>query len=131
MVAKSKSLPAKLKDARLVAWKKLVPLSVFKLSSGSRAGVVVDKEGTPQLFVFDTPALLDVLSTIDESLSGKVSHKEYHSKSVNPAGWLIDEIEAKLPLSPKYVDSLREAIAEAEERGWVPFEKIRSELAFS
>lgn len=131
-MAKGKKLaPAKLEDAKLVPWKKVVPLSVFKLSKGSRAGVVLDKEGVPQLFIFDTFALLDVLSTIDEALVDKLSPKDYHLKSVNPAGWLIDEIESQLPLNPKYIKSLKEAIDEAEKKEWVPFAKIQAELGLT
>ena len=110
-------------------WKKAVPLSVFKLSAGSKAGVVVDKNGVPRLFIFDTNALLDILSAIDDPLADKLSDKEYHSKSTNPAGWLIDELESKLPVDEKYIDSLRAAIIEAEKKGWVPFEKVRSALS--
>lgn len=128
-MVKSKShLPAKIKSAKLVPWQKVAPLSVFKLEKDSRAGVVLDKNGAPQLFIFDTSALLDVLSTIDESLIDKLSTKDYHSKKTNPAGWLIDEIESKLPLKPKFVESLRKALQEAQKKGWVPFSKIQSEL---
>lgn len=128
-MVKTKALSAaKLKDAKLVPWRKVVPLSVFKLSKGSRAGVVLDKEGVPQLFIFDTFALLDILSTVDEALVDKLSPEDYYQKSVNPAGWLIDEIESRLPLNPKYVKSLKKAINEAEEKGWVPFSKIKREL---
>lgn len=128
-MAKSKSLlPTKFKDARLVPWNKIVPLSVFNLGKSSRAGVVLDKEGTPQLFIFDTFALLDVLSEIDEKLVDRLSTTDYHSKSVNPAGWLIDEIEARLPLNPEYIQSLKDAIDEANKKGWIPFSKLQKEL---
>lgn len=122
---------SKLKEAKLIPWKKIVPLSVFKLNKGSRAGVVIDKEGVPQIFIFDTPALLDVLSKIDEALVDKIAPKEYHSREFNPAGWLIDEIEARLPLNPKYVASLKEALNEANQKGWVPFSKIQAELGLA
>src|SRR3990167_5256584 len=83
---------------RFTAWTKFAPKSVFPLSKGSRAGVVVDREGKPKLFVFDTFALLDVLSEIDERLVDTLSHEAYASKETNPAGWMIGEIESKLPL---------------------------------
>ena len=127
-MAKNKLLPAKLSNAKLISWEKVAPKSVFPLERGSRAGVVVDKSGAPQLFVFDTFALLDVLSEIDEGLVDKLSSAEYHSKAVNPAGWLIDKIETKLPLDTAYIQSLKDAIAEAKKKGWVPFEKIEREL---
>lgn len=128
-MAKDRNLtPAKLKDAKLVPWNKVKPLSVFKLSRGSRAGVVLDKKGIPQLFIFDTCGLLDILSIIDEALVDKLSARDYHQREINPAGWLIDEIESQLPLNPKYIKSLKEAIDEAEKKGWVPFSKIQTEL---
>lgn len=98
------------------------------MEEGSRAGVVVDKNGSPQLFVFDTHALLDILSKIDDALVDRLSEADYHSKETNPSGWLIDEIESHLPISNKYVQSLKDAIEEAEEKGWVPFEQIKEEL---
>lgn len=128
-MGKSKSLLSnKLTDAGLVPWDKIVPLSVFKLGKSSRAGVIVDKDGTPHLFIFDTYALLDILSEIDEKLVDRLSIPEYHSKAVNPAGWLIDELESRLPLNPEYVKSLRSAIDEANKKGWVPFSKIQKKL---
>ena len=130
-MGKSNFVPAKLKDAKLVPWNKVVPLSVFKLHKGSRAGIILDKHGAPQLFIFDTFALLDVLSKIDEALVDRVSTKEYHSKSVNPAGWLIDEIETRLPLKPEFVQSLKDAVDEANKKGWVPFSKIQRELGLA
>lgn len=117
----------KLEGAKLVSWTRFV-LSKFKLHKDSRAGIIVDKNGVPQLFIFDTPAFLDVLSTIDEPLLDRLSDAEYHLKNSNPAGWLIDEIEAKLPPNPEFVHTLKEAIGEAKKKGWVPFSKIQKEF---
>ena len=83
------------------------------------------------LFIFDSFALLDVLSKIDEELVDRLSAEEYHDKSVNPAGWLIDEIESKLPLNPKFVLSLKKSIAEAKKNGFIPFEKVKRELGLA
>lgn len=127
MTPKKKSLiPSH--GAKLLPWQKWQPTLILPLEKGSRAGVVVDKNGSPQLFVFDTHALLDILSTIDEALSDRLSAEDYQSKEANPSGWLIDEIEAHLPVSEEYVQSLKNAIAEAEEKGWIPFEQIKKEL---
>jgi len=131
-MVKPKSLsPNKLKNAKMVPWKKVVPLSVFKIKKGSRAGVVLDADGAPQLFVFDTFALLDILSEIDEKLVDRLPVPEYHSKSINPAGWLIDELESRLPLNPLYIKSLKEAIDEADKKGWIPFSKIQKSLGLN
>ena len=127
-MTKKNLLPINVSDAKLVSWKHLSPASIFPLERGSRAGIIVDREGKPQLFIFDTFALLDVLSRIDEALVDRLLPREYHSKTINPAGWLIDELEEKLPLDPKYIKSLKDAIDEANKKGWVPFEKIEQEL---
>ena len=121
------SAVTELKGAKLVTWGKSL-LSSLKLHKSSRAGIIVDKKGAPQLFVFDTPAFLDILSTIDEALVDRLSDKEYHSKTANPAGYLIDKIEARLPLDPQYVLSLKSAVDEANKKGWVPFSKILKNL---
>lgn len=126
-----KYLPIKLSSAKLVSWKKIVPPSVLPVEKDSKAGVVIDAEGKPHLFIFDTFAFLDLLSTIDERLVDHLSPKLYYSKQGNPAGWLIDEIEAKLPLSSKYITSLKQAIKEAQKKGWVSFGKIEQELGLA
>lgn len=126
---KKKLLPTKLSDAKLIPWDKLAPKSVFPLEKNSRAGVVVDRSGVPQLFIFDTFALLDVLSEIDEQLVDRLSNEEYHSKSVNPAGWLIDELESQLPINPGYANELLKGIEEAKRKGFIPFERIKAELS--
>ncbi|MBA3046784.1 hypothetical protein KKC83_00355 [Patescibacteria group bacterium] len=124
----SSAKPAK---AKLVSWHKAIHGSPIKLAKDSHAGVIIDKQGTPQMFVFDTFAFLDILSEIDDRLADKLSHKEYHSKTDNPAGWLIDEIEAKLPVNPGFVQSLKNSIKEADKKGWVPFSKIQADLGLT
>ena len=125
---KSSSKYPALAGGKLFPWANFAPKSVFPLERGSRAGVVVDARGTPRLFVFDTAALLDVLSAIDEKLVGRLSTDDYYTKSANPAGWLIDELGSKLPVDDTYAGTLRDAIREAEEKGWVPLSKIEHEL---
>ena len=127
-MVKRKLSPAKLSDAKLVSWEKVSPKSVFPLEKGSRAGVVLDRKSAPQLFIFDTFALLDVLSRIDKALVDRLSHEEYHSKSANPSGWLIDELESRLPVRQEYADALRRGIEEAKRKGFIPFEKIAADL---
>lgn len=123
-----RSVPVRVSNAKLIPWERVAPKSVFPLEHGSRAGVVVDRAGVPRVFVFDTFALLDVLSAVDERLVDRLSDAEYHSKEANPTGWLIDELETKLPVSNEYVQSLKEAIAEAQRKGWVPFEEVERAL---
>ena len=131
MVNKKKTKLAKVSDAKLVSWQNIAPKSVFPLGKGSQAGVMLDRAGAPRYFIFNTEALLDVLSEIDESLSYRLSSEEYYSKTANPAGWLIDRLETHMPLSAKYVQSLKSAIGEAQKKGWIPFRKIETELSFA
>lgn len=123
-----KNIPAKRKSAKLIPLRKIVPASIFKLGRKSKAAVIVDRKGVPQVFLFDSFALLDLLSKIDEGLVDRLSSEAYHDPSVNLAGWLIDAIEAKLPVHPDFVHSLQKAIAEAKRKGWIPFEDIKQEL---
>ena len=125
---KKRLMPARLGHAKLSPWKRVVSASVFPLSRGSKAGVVFDRGGMPRVFVFDTFALLDVLSAVDARLLDRLSDEEYHSKDANPAGWLIDELEAKLPVRESYLQSLKAAIAEATRKGWVPFDAVERAL---
>ncbi len=125
---RKRSLPVRIAGAKCVPWKRLAPKSIFPLEKSSRAGVVLDRAGTPRVFVFDTAALLDVLSAIDAQLVDRLPDKAYHSKDANPAGWLIDELESRLPVSPEYIQSLKEAITEAKRKGWVPFEAVERAL---
>lgn len=131
MPKKKPLLPTKLSDAKVIPWQELVPNSVLPLEKGAKAGVIVDRQGIPRMFVFDTAALLEVLSTIDEQLADRLSAEDYHSKEVNPTGWLIDEIEGKLPLDKQYIQSLKDAITEAKQTGWIPLETIERELHFT
>ena len=128
---KKRTKLAKVSNEKLVSWKKIAPQSVFPLGKGSHAGVVLDRAGGPRYFVFNTNALLDVLSEIDESLLECLSSEDYYSKVANPAGWLIDRLESKLPLSADYVYSLKSAIGEAQKKGWISFKKIEAELQLS
>lgn len=125
---KNKFLPTKQSGAKLVSWKRLIDASVIPISKKSRAAIVVDRRNVPLLFVFDTFAFLDVLSKIDEELVDRLSSKQYHSRKINPAGWVIDEIESKLPLRKDYILSLKKAINEAKEKGWIPVDRIEKDV---
>ena len=105
---------------RLVPGTKYKLLKSFGISKPSQAAVAVDKNGNPQIFVLNTFALLDILSAVDETLVDKLSIQEYHSKKHNPAGWLIDELESRLPLKTDFIASLKDALQEAGREGWFP-----------
>lgn len=106
---------------RFIPWKKTRFLRSFPLGGKSRAALMIDAKGAPRFFILDTHALLDVLSRIDDALVDRLSPEEYYAKEANPAGWLIDEIESRLPLKKGYAASLKQAIKEAQEEGWIPF----------
>ena len=127
-MTKKKSPLTKQTIDQLVQWEKIVPKSVLPIEKTSRAGVIVDRNGAPHFFIFDAFALLDVLSAIDDKLVDRLSTEAYHSKTINPAGWLIDHIEERLPLNPVYIQSLRDAITDAQKKGWIPFNVIEQEL---
>ena len=116
--------PLDITKGKLLPWTKFQFLHPFKLAGKARAAVVTNGHGRAQYFVLNTFALLDVLSAIDDPLSHRLSIEEYHSKKINPAGWLIDEIESQLPLNPKLAASLKKAVAQAKQKGWVPLENI-------
>lgn len=110
------SLPKELREAGLK-------------SSHFKAAVVVDKKGSPRYFVFDTYSLWDLLCAVDAKLEEQVSAKEYVFH--NPVGWLIDGIEAHLPINPKLVLRLKKGIEEAKRLGLVPFSRIKHKLGLS
>ena len=130
-MAKTNPVPIKPKELKLFSWNKFTPLKILKINKRSKAAVVLDKTGRPQLFLFDTFALLDLLSQIDEALVDKLSIEEYHSPTMNPAGSLIDGIEANLPINPKYVASLKAAIKEADKKGWLSLSKVQADLGLA
>lgn len=116
-------LAIKSKKIEFVSWQKIVPKRVFKFSKNSQV-VAVLEQGAPRYVFFNINGFLDMLSEIDEKLVDKFSAKDYYSKKHNPAGWLIDEIESKLPVNPKYANSLKQIIAEANKKGWIPFKNL-------
>ena len=94
-----------------------------------KAGVVLDKNGSPKYFIFDTCSLWDMLCAFDAKFEENVSAEEYVFH--NPVGWLIDAIETHLPINPKLVLRLKKGIEESKKLGFVPFEKIKHELGLS
>lgn len=94
-----------------------------------KAAVVIDKAGAPQYFVFDTYSLWDVLCAADEKLEARLPAREYVLR--NPIGWLIDAIEAHLPLNPKLITRLKKGIEEAGRVGVVPFERVKQALGLT
>lgn len=109
---------------------KLIPLSNFskkagKYLSASQTNVVVDKDGTPLGFVFGRNAFIDFLEKIDTEFQNKV--KNPRSAYNNPAGKLIDLIEERLPLNPKFVKDLKVSV-QTKNKAWIPLAQIAKSL---
>jgi len=122
----SKSLTSK---SKFLSWDKFIKKSSIKLDKNSQAGVISDEKGAPQLFLFDTFALLDILSEIDDRLADKLDHKDYHSQKFNPSHSLIAQIESRLPVNSDFIVSLKNSIKEAQEKGWVTLAQVQKELS--
>ena len=121
-------LPLKTKGYRATPFHKISYLKEVGIDKKSKAAVVVDNNDVPRFFIFDTFALLDLLSQIDDALVDRLSPEDYHSKGVNPSGWLIDEIESRLPLKKNFVLSLKKALKQGQKEGWIPFSQIKFDL---
>ena len=110
---------------------KLVPFGKFvkiptKLSFLSSTSVVIDKKGSPLGFVFGRDSFITFLQHIDSEFEKTAKHEElvFH----NPAGKLIDLIEDRLPLNPRFVEDLKQSLHNAEKSGWISFEDIKKSL---
>jgi len=105
----------------------LIPLSKYsklgnKFSFLSNTSVVVDKKGTPLGFVFGRDSFISLLEKIDGEFEQKIKNPK--DAFNNPAGKLIDLIEENLPVDKEFAADLKEAIATAKKRGWIPFKDI-------
>lgn len=103
----------------------------LEMEKGSEIRIMIGEKGKPEAFVFNTSGFLDLLSAMDEGLVDRLSSEDYHSSQANFAGWLIDQIEERLPVSKAAVESLKEALQESREKGWIQFDSIKNELALN
>ncbi len=91
---------------------KLVPFKKFTKKSESfnlsDTSVMVDKKGVPLGFVFGRDSFISFLEYIDSEFEKRVEDPKVAYD--NPAGRLIDLIESKLPLNPKFVKDLKSSI---------------------
>ena len=99
----------------------------FAFPKNFKALVLKSQNGSPKYFVFDTQSLWDMLCAADEKFEEKASPEEYWYS--NPVGWLVDEIESRLPVNPKLTERLKKNLREAEKLGLVPFLTIKEKLA--
>ena len=106
---------------------KLIPFAKFsgkakKISFLSNASVVVDRKGVPLGFVFGRDSFISFLEHIDGEFEKKVDDPK--KAFDNPAGKLIDLIEERLPINPKFIKDLKSSIAEVKKNNWIPFERV-------
>ena len=94
-----------------------------------KAAVMMDKNNVPRYFVFDVYSLWNLLCAFDERFEESVPTRVY--VRANPFGWLVDAIEAFLPLNPILAAKLKKGISQAEKRGFVPFEEILRKLGLA
>ena len=77
----------------------------------SGASVVMDGKNTPIQFIFGRDAFISFLEHIDSEFEKNISNPDIAYN--NPAGKLIDLIEERLPLHPKFVKDLKESISKS------------------
>lgn len=107
---------------------KLVPFKKFskKAKVLSDASVVVNDKNIPLGFVFGRDAFISLCTLIDDEFEKRVNNpgKSYD----NPAGKIIDLIEERLPVNPKFAKDLKLSIKEARNGRWIPMEEIARSL---
>lgn len=103
--------------------KKIVPFSKFsKKTSISGASVVMDDKNTPLGFVFGRDSFISFLERIDCEFEKRVKNPKLAYD--NPAGRLIDLIEERLPLQPKFVKDLKDSIKSSRKRDFISLEEL-------
>lgn len=110
---------------------KVVPFKKFskkaqEIVPSADTSVVVDGKGIPLGFIFGRDAFISFLEYIDNEFEKNLDDPEKAFN--NPAGKLIDLIEEKLPVNPKFVKEIKEARANAKRTGWVSLEEIERSL---
>lgn len=109
---------------KLIPFKKFSKKAHLPVSSGT--SVMVDEKGIPLEFIFGRDAFISFLEYIDNEFEKNITNPDIAFN--NPAGKLIDLIEAKLPVKPKFIKEVKEARAKAKKTGWINFDKIEQSL---
>lgn len=104
--------------------KKLVPFSKIAKNPSvlAKTSVIVEENGIPTGFVFGRDAFISFLEYLDTEFEKRANNEK--KAYGNPAGNLIDLIEEKLPINPKFAKELKASITQAKKTGWIPFEQI-------
>lgn len=104
---------------------KLIPFKKYSKNATiipSRASVILDKDNIPAGFIFGRNAFISLCTIIDEEFEKRVSdpRKAYD----NPAGRIIDAIEEKLPVNPKFAQDLKDSIKNTKEKDLLSLDEI-------
>lgn len=94
---------------------KLVPFKKFSKKMTqvpSGASVLMDEKNIPLQFIFGRDAFISFLEYIDNEFEKNIPDPDIAYN--NPAGKLIDLIEERLPLNPKFIKDLKESIAKSK-----------------
>lgn len=87
---------------------------------------MINKTGVPLGFVFGRDSFINFLEYIDSEFEKRV--KDQKKAYDNPAGRLIDLIEAKLPLNPKFVKDLKSSVTKTRKSDWISLDEISHSL---
>lgn len=110
---------------------KLVPFKKFSKKAAeqsflSNASVIVDQKNIPLGFVFGRDSFISFCTVIDDEFENRV--KDPKKAYDNPAGRLIDLIEEKLPINPKFARDLKDSIKNAQQTRWIPLDEVSRSL---
>lgn len=107
---------------------KLIPFRKFSIGRPSLSGgsVVVNEQNIPLGFVFGRDSFISLCTAIDDEFEKRV--KDPKIAFNNPAGKIIDLIEEKLPVNPKFKADLKDSIKSARQTRWISLEEISAAL---
>lgn len=108
---------------------KLVPFKKFSRKASqvpTGTSVIVDEKNIPLGFVFGRDAFISLCTVIDDEFEHRV--KDPKKAYDNPAGRLIDLIEEKLPINPKFARDLQDSIRNAKQTRWIPLDEVSRSL---
>ena len=108
---------------------KLVPFKKFSKKASlvpSGASVVMDEKNIPLGFVFGRDAFITFLEALDNEFEKNIPNPKIAYN--NPAGKLIDLIEERLPLNPKFVKDLKESISKSKKSRTYSLEEVMRSL---
>jgi len=98
----------------------------FRKLSLSDVSVIVNEEKVPLGFVFGRDSFISFLESLDNQFEKNVKNEKVAFN--NSAGKLIDLIEEKLPINPKFVEDLKSSIKKTKKSELISLEEIERSL---